>query len=74
MRRLGYFSSGVNVRLPREETTPKPGKDGVVVYKSFFMAGFWLPMYKMIAKVPRRYEVIMPRLTLNALVRLSVFT
>jgi hypothetical protein len=39
MRRLGYFSSKVNVRLPREATTPKLGKDEVVVYKSFFKAG-----------------------------------
>jgi hypothetical protein len=39
MRRLGYFSSKVNVRLPGEATTPKLGKDEVVVYKSFFKAG-----------------------------------
>jgi hypothetical protein len=51
MRRLDYFSSKVNVCLPGEETTPKPGKDKVVVYKSFFMVGLRLPMYKMIAKV-----------------------
>jgi hypothetical protein len=56
MRRLGYFSSGVNVRLPREETTSKPGKDKVVVYKSFFKAGLRLPMYKMIAKVTRPHS------------------
>jgi hypothetical protein len=36
MRRLGYFSSKVNVRLPGDEMTLKPGKDEVVVYKSFF--------------------------------------
>jgi hypothetical protein len=44
MRRLG-------LRLPGEETTPKPRKDEVIVYKSFFKAGLWLPMYKTIAKV-----------------------
>jgi hypothetical protein len=36
MRRLGYFSSKVNVRLPGDEMTLKLGKDEVVVYKSFF--------------------------------------
>lgn len=36
MWRLGYFSSKVNVRLSVEETTPKSGKDKVVVYKIFF--------------------------------------
>jgi hypothetical protein len=39
MRRLGYFSSKVNVRHPREETTPKLEKDKVVIYMSFFKAG-----------------------------------
>jgi hypothetical protein len=38
MRRLGKFSSKVNMRLPREETTPKPEKDEVLVYRSFFKA------------------------------------
>jgi hypothetical protein len=73
MRRLGYFSSRVNVRLPGEETTPMLGKDEVVVYKSFFKAGLRLPLYKMIAKVLWRYEVFLHQLTLNAMVRLSVF-
>jgi hypothetical protein len=51
MRRLGYFSSKVNMRLPGEETTPKLEKDEVVVYRSFFKAGLRLPMYKIIVKV-----------------------
>jgi hypothetical protein len=73
MRRLGYFSNRVNVCLPGDETTSKPGKDEVVVYKSFFKAGLRLLMYKMIAKVLQRYEVFMHQLTSNAMVRLSVF-
>jgi hypothetical protein len=73
MRRLGYFCSRVNVRLSREETTSMPGKDEVVVYKSFFKAGLLFPMYKMIAKVLQRYEVFMHQLTPNVVVRLSVF-
>jgi hypothetical protein len=59
MRRLGYFSSRVNVRLPGEETTSMLGKDEVVVYKSFFKAGLRLPLYKMIAKVLWCYEVFL---------------
>jgi hypothetical protein len=35
MKKLGYFGNKVNMRLPREETTPKPKKDEVVVYISF---------------------------------------
>jgi hypothetical protein len=44
MKKLGYFSSKVNVRLPENEATPMLGKDEVVVYKSFFKAGLQLPM------------------------------
>jgi hypothetical protein len=73
MKKLGYFSSKVNVRLPRNEVNTMLGKDKVVVYKSFFKAGLRLPMYKMIAKILQRYEVYIHQLTLNAIVRLSVF-
>jgi hypothetical protein len=50
IKRLGYFTK-VNVRLPGDETILNPGKDEVVVYKSFFKAGLQLPMYNMIVKV-----------------------
>jgi hypothetical protein len=42
MKKLVYFSSKVNVCLPGVETTPSPGKDEVVVYKSLFKAGLRL--------------------------------
>jgi hypothetical protein len=40
MKRLGYFTSKVNVGLPRDEETPMPGKDEVVVYRSFLRRDF----------------------------------
>jgi hypothetical protein len=73
VRRLGYFSSKVNVCLPRDETTPKPEKDEVVIYRSFFNAGLRLPMYNMTMKVLQRYEVYMHQLTSNAMVHLRIF-
>jgi hypothetical protein len=39
----------------------------------FFMEGLCLPMYKMNEKTLQRYKVYMQQLTLNAIVRLSVF-
>jgi hypothetical protein len=71
VKRLGYFSSKVNVRLPGDEVTTKPRKDEVVVYRSFYKEGLQLPIYKMIAKVQERYEVYMRQLTPNAIVHLS---
>jgi hypothetical protein len=73
MKRLGCFSNKVNARLPGDETILTPGKDKVVVYKSFFKAGLRLPMYKMIVKVLQHYEVYMHQLTQNAIVHLGVF-
>jgi hypothetical protein len=73
MKKLGYFSNKVNVRLPRYETIPSPRKDEVIIYKSFFKAGLQLPMHKMIVKVLQRYEVYMHQLTPNTIVRLNVF-
>jgi hypothetical protein len=73
MKKLGYFSSKVNMRLTGNETTLNPGKDEVVVYRSFFKVGLQLLKYKMIVKVLQRYEVYMHQLNLNAIVRLSVF-
>jgi hypothetical protein len=41
MVKLGYFNEEKKelVRFGGEETTPKPGKDEIVVFKSFFKAG-----------------------------------
>jgi hypothetical protein len=72
-KKLGYFSSKVNVRLPGNEATPIPRKDEVVVYNTFFKEGLWLPMYKMNVKILQRYKVYMQQLTLNAIVFLIVF-
>jgi hypothetical protein len=73
MKKLGYFSNKVNVRLPREETTLNPKKDEVVVYKSFFKAGLRLPMYQLIAKILQKYHVYMHQLTPNTIVHLGIF-
>jgi hypothetical protein len=42
---LGYFNEEKKelIRFGGEETTPKPGKDEIVVFKSFFKAGLRFP-------------------------------
>jgi hypothetical protein len=54
MKKLGYFGSNTEVRLPSEETIPNPKKNEIVVYRSFFKAGFRLLMYQLIAKILER--------------------
>jgi hypothetical protein len=51
--KLGYFSEDKKelIRFEGEEVTPKPKKDEVVVFKSFFKAGLRFPLHGMIADV-----------------------
>jgi hypothetical protein len=72
---LGYFSEAKKelVRFGREEITPKPRKDEVVVFKSFFKAGLRFPLNKMIADVLKKFGIYLHQLTHNAIVRLSVY-
>jgi hypothetical protein len=75
MLKLGYFSEGKKelVRFGGEEITPKPEKDEVVVFKSFFKAGLRFPLHEMIADVLERFGIHLHQLTPNAIVRLSVY-
>jgi hypothetical protein len=75
MLNLGYFNEAKKelVRFGGEETTPKPGKDEVVVFKSFFKAGLRFPLNKMIADVLNKFGIYLHQLTPNAIVRLSVY-
>jgi hypothetical protein len=72
---LGYFSEAKKelVHFGGEETTLKPGKDEVVVFKSFFKAGLRFPLNKMIAVVLKTFGIYLHQLTPNAIVRLSIY-
>jgi hypothetical protein len=75
MLNLGYLSEAKKelVRFGGEETTPKPGKDEVVIFKSFFKAGLRFPLNKMIADVLKKFGIYLHQLTPNAIVWLSVY-
>jgi hypothetical protein len=72
---LGYFSEAKKelVHFGGEQITPKPGKDEVVVFKSFFKAGLRFPLNGMIADVLKKSGICLHQLTPNAIVRLSVY-
>jgi hypothetical protein len=57
MVKLGYFSEAKKelVRFGGEETIPKPEKNEVVVFKSFFKAGLRFPLNGMIAIVLKKF-------------------
>jgi hypothetical protein len=75
MLNLGYLSEAKKelIRFGGEETTPKPGKDEVVIFKSFFKAGLRFPLNKMVADVLKKFGIYLHQLTPNAIVRLSVY-
>jgi hypothetical protein len=75
MVKLGYFSEDKKelIRFGGEETTLKPEKYEIVVFKSFLKAGLRFPLNKMIADVLKKFEIHFHQLTPNAIVRLSVY-
>ena len=58
--KLGYFRETEKklIRFTRDETTPTPKSDEVVVFKSFFRAGLRFPLNEMIGEVLNNYEFI----------------
>jgi hypothetical protein len=75
MKKLGYFGENEDalIRFAGEEVIPEPKEDEVVVFKSLFRAGLRFPLYDMIGKVLKRFEIYLHQLTWMLLLGL-VFT
>jgi hypothetical protein len=75
MVKSGYFSESEKklLRFGGEETTPKPEKDEIVIFKSFLKAGLRFPLHGIIADVLKKFGIYFNQLTPNAIVRLSVY-
>src|SRR5688572_13628206 len=75
MVKSGFFSESQKklLRFGGEETTPKPEKDEIVIFKSFLKAGLRFPLHGIIAEVLKRFGIYFHQLTPNAIVRLSVY-
>jgi hypothetical protein len=75
MIKLGYFEEAEKklIRFGKEETTPTPENDEVVVFRSFFIAGLRFPLNEMNGGVLENYEIYLHELSPHAIVRLRVF-
>jgi hypothetical protein len=75
MVKSGYFSENEKkmLRFGGEETTPKPEKDEIVIFKSFLKAGLRFPLNRIISDVLQKFGIYFHQLTPNAIVRLSVY-
>jgi hypothetical protein len=71
----GFFTENQKklLRFGGEETTPKPEKDEIVIFKSFLKAGLRFPLHGIIAEVLKRFGIYFHQLTPNAIVRLIVY-
>ena len=75
MVKSGFFTENQKklLRFGGEETTPKPEKDEIVIFKSFLKAGLRFPLHGIIAEVLNRFDIYFHQLTPNAIVRLIVY-
>ena len=75
MVKSGFFNENQKklLRFGGEETTPKPEKDEIVIFKSFLKAGLRFPLHGIIGEVLKRFGIYFHQLTPNAIVRLSVY-
>jgi hypothetical protein len=73
MKKLDYVRDDDEILFADEEKTPKPKNNKIIIFKSFFSAGYQLLMYWMITMVLKKYEVYMHQLALNTIIRFSVF-
>src|SRR6187455_2379622 len=75
MVKAGFFTENQKklLRFGGEETTPKPEKDEIVIFKSFLKAGLRFPLHGIIGEVLKRFGIYFHQLTPNAIVRLIVY-
>src|SRR6187455_891327 len=75
MVKSGFFTENQKklLRFGGEETTPKPEKDEVVIFKSFLKAGLRFPVHEIVAEILKRFGIYLHQLTPNAIVRLNVY-
>jgi hypothetical protein len=74
LKRLGYISEKDDdmIRFACDKVIPELKDDEIVAFMSFFHVGLRLPIFKMIASL-ENYEIFMHQLTLNAIIRLSIY-
>jgi hypothetical protein len=56
---LGYFGKNDDelIRFAGDEVILEPKDDEVIVFKCFFQAGLWFPLYEMIGEVFKKFEI-----------------
>jgi hypothetical protein len=69
-----YFRDISIVRVDnRDMIVPVPEENEVVIYRSFFKAGFRFPLSKFVVEVLKIYEIFLHQITPEAIIRMGIF-
>jgi hypothetical protein len=68
-----YFRDISIVRVGKDNTTPAPEKNEVVIYRSFLKAGLQFPLSKFVVEVLKIYQIFLHQITPEAIMRMGIF-
>jgi hypothetical protein len=68
-----YFRDMSIVRAGGDNNVPAPEENEVVIYGSFFKAGFRFPLSKFVVEVLKTYQIFLHQITPEAIIRMGIF-
>jgi hypothetical protein len=68
-----YFRDMPIVRAGKDNNTPAPEENEVVIFRSFFKAGLRFPLSRFIVEVLKTFQIFLHQLTPEAILRMGVF-
>jgi hypothetical protein len=68
-----YFRDMSIVRAGEDNNVPAPEENEVVIYRSFFKAGFQFPVSKFVVEVLKIYQIFLHQITPEAIMRMEIF-
>jgi hypothetical protein len=68
-----YFRDMSIVRVGGDNKVPTPEEDEVVIYRSFFKAGFRFPLSRFVVEVLKIYQIYLHQITPEVVIRMGIF-
>jgi hypothetical protein len=68
-----YFRDISIVRAGKDNNTPAPEENEVVIFRSFFKAGLRFPLSGFVVEVLKTFQIFLHQLTPEAILRMGVF-
>jgi hypothetical protein len=61
------------VRADVDRVVPATEENEVVIYRSFFKAGLWIPLSRFVIEVLKTYQIFLHQITPEAVIRMGIF-